>query len=248
MTEEEKRELDERLSFCYPYEKAVRMYRKISVSDLKKQGMEEADGAELFPKNDGQPAGDAAQPGAGNTAAKEPGGADRGTAYHRFLECLDFTKADSAEAVRLAGKAMAEAGKMTEAEAACVKAEEIFRFLQSALGRRMTRAAQENQLKKESRFVMGIPASECGLGAEPDETLLIQGVMDACFREEEAWVLVEYKTDRVPFRGGEEILRERYQVQLDTYERALAQMTGEPVKESWIYSFALGRAFRTDQK
>lgn len=143
---------------------------------------------------------------------------------------------------------MVQAGKMTEVEAACVKAEEIFRFLQSALGRRMTRAAQENRLKKESRFVMGISASECGLGADLDETLLIQGVMDACFREEGAWVLVDYKTDRVPFTGGEEILRERYQVQLDTYERALAQMTGEPVKESWIYSFALGRAFRTDQK
>ena len=48
--------------------------------------------------------------------------------------------------------------------------------------------------------------------------------------------------------GAVELTDQSGKVQLDTYERALAQMTGQTVKESWIYSFALGRAFRTDQK
>ena len=40
---------------------------------------------------------------------------------------------------------------------------------------------------------------------------------------------------------GEDVLRERYAVQLEYYRRALEQSTGKRVKECRIYSFSLGR-------
>ena len=43
---------------------------------------------------------------------------------------------------------------------------------------------------------------------------------------------------------GEKVLKERYQVQLDYYGRALTQLTGKKVKEKWIYSFGLRRAIQ----
>ena len=58
------------------------------------------------------------------------------------------------------------------------------------------------------------------------------------FEEDDGLVLVDYKTDRVK-EGGENILLDRYQIQLFYYAKALAQITGKKVKEAVIYSLAL---------
>jgi ATP-dependent helicase/nuclease subunit A len=49
---------------------------------------------------------------------------------------------------------------------------------------------------------------------------------------------VDYKTDRV---SDPQALIDRYQVQLDLYERALTQITGMNVREKLIYAIALKR-------
>ena len=71
-----------------------------------------------------------------------------------------------------------------------------------------------------------------------DETVLVQGIIDACFLEGGEWVLVDYKTDRVKDPAELEL---RYRVQLDLYERALMQITGYRVREKLIYSVSLRR-------
>lgn len=71
-----------------------------------------------------------------------------------------------------------------------------------------------------------------------NETVLVQGIIDAYFMEEEEIVLVDYKTDRVK-RGQEQKLIDLYHVQLEDYARALERMTGKRVKEKIIYSFTL---------
>ena len=48
--------------------------------------------------------------------------------------------------------------------------------------------------------------------------------------------MLDYKTDRV--REASELV-ERYHTQLDYYAEALHKLTGKPVKEKVIYSFAL---------
>ena len=44
--------------------------------------------------------------------------------------------------------------------------------------------------------------------------VLVQGIIDACFFEEDQIVLLDYKTDRV-LKGQEQKLKDRYQAQLD---------------------------------
>lgn len=235
LSEDEKDLLDEQLSFRYPFEKAVRMHRKVSVSDLKKAAMETLDGAELFEK----PKDPEAEENATKTGLS---GADRGTAYHRFLECLTYGEVN-ADYVRQEKLRLLAERKMTETELDCIREEDMVRFLASPLGKRMALAEARGELKRESQFVMGVSSEEAGLTPGLSETLLVQGIMDACFLEEGAWILVDYKTDRVPYPDGEQILRDRYRVQLDYYRRALEQMTQIPVRECWIYAFALGRGF-----
>ena len=71
--------------------------------------------------------------------------------------------------------------------------------------------------------------------------MLIQGIIDVFFEEEDYIVVADYKTDRV--ETAEELIR-RYQVQLDYYAQALERLTGKSVKEKLIYSFALSREIR----
>ncbi len=52
--------------------------------------------------------------------------------------------------------------------------------------------------------------------------MLLQGVLDACFLEDGAWVLVDYKTDR----DEAEALRQKYTDQMRWYSRALREITG----------------------
>lgn len=74
-----------------------------------------------------------------------------------------------------------------------------------------------------------------------EELILVQGIIDAWFEEEDGIVLLDYKTDVVG-EEGEELLRRRYRIQLDYYRQALEQLTGKKVKEELIYSFALGKS------
>ena len=107
----------------------------------------------------------------------------------------------------------------------------------------MAKAQGEGRLLKEQQFIMGIPAKDMGKGSS-EELVLIQGIIDACMEEEDGLVLIDYKTDRVPTyepEQAEELLKQRYKVQLDYYERALRQLTGKNVKQRVIYSLTLQR-------
>ena len=74
--------------------------------------------------------------------------------------------------------------------------------------------------------------------------MLIQGIIDVFFEEEDGFVVLDYKTDAVS--AAAELVK-RYQVQLSYYSEALDQIFGyeagadkKPVKERIIYSFKLG--------
>ena len=63
-----------------------------------------------------------------------------------------------------------------------------------------------------------------------------RGVIDVFFYEKDEIVLADYKTDKVSCK---EELIQRYESQLDYYQKALEQITGRKVKERYLYSFYL---------
>ena len=84
--------------------------------------------------------------------------------------------------------------------------------------------------------------------------VFLSGAIDLVFREEEGWVIADYKTDRLPAAlaaaGPEErekaleVLVAHYRPQVELYTRFWALMTGDPVKESGLYFTALDRWVR----
>jgi ATP-dependent helicase/nuclease subunit A len=73
---------------------------------------------------------------------------------------------------------------------------------------------------------------------DSDETVLIQGVIDAYIDTKDGIILVDYKTDNVK---DADTLINRYKVQLELYKKSLEMSTGKNVSEIFIYSFALGK-------
>jgi ATP-dependent helicase/nuclease subunit A len=108
----------------------------------------------------------------------------------------------------------------------------------------MQAADEEKLLRKESQFVIGIPASLMD-EADSEELVLIQGVIDVWFEEEGELVIVDYKTDSIK-EGEENVLLDRYQIQMLYYAQALQQITQKKVKEAVIYSLALQKEVKVE--
>ena len=125
-----------------------------------------------------------------------------------------------------------------------IPVENVFDFCQSELGQRMRRAESSGKLYRERPFVMGIPVTNVypELADIGRERILIQGVIDVYFEEDDGVVLLDYKTDRIPKgEAGDELLRKRYKTQLDYYQMAIEQILGKKVKDRILYSVIMNR-------
>lgn len=169
---------------------------------------------------------------------RKPGGAGRGTAYHRALELILGEEFLSPGQISKRLNELVEERRFLKEARKLVNARVLWQFFQSPLGSRMIQAKKEKRLHKEQQFMIGIPAREMDL-ADSDELVLIQGMIDAYIEEEDGLILVDYKTDFVEDRKE---LISRYQVQMQYYIRALEQVTGKRVKEALIYSFKFQEA------
>lgn len=229
-----RQELQRRFAFRYPYEALGEIPVKLSVSDLKKRSYREEDSAQLYQEQEILPL----LPRFACEQEETYAGAAKGTAYHRVLECLDYLRTDSLEQVREQLQEMLTRGKLREQELSCVEPQVLWKFVQSSLGQRMKKASAKGVLKREQPFVLSRPASQIQDEWKTPQSVLIQGIIDAYFWEEDALVLVDYKTDQVQ-PGEERRLARRYQVQLQSYGEALERMTGKQVKEKILYSITL---------
>ena len=156
------------------------------------------------------------------------------------MECLDYGHAGSQEEIRSQLREWVDNKKMERKEAESVRVRDIWNFVESSLGQRMKAASEKKLLFREQPFVIARKASELEPQWQCEEDVLVQGIIDGYFIEDEEIVLVDYKTDFVR-RGEEQKLIDRYRVQLEDYAQALERMTGRKVKERYIYSFTLGK-------
>lgn len=226
--------LESRLSFQYPHAYLEGLMVKTTVSELKKEAYEEEDepAAEMFAEE--------REPYLPTFVKEEESvlGVRYGTAVHKVMELLSFAaQTDDAASVREEMEGWIAQGRVTRQEIACVSPAKVAEFLRTQLAKDMAQAKLRNELYKEQPFVMGIPASRLNPKFPDTETVLIQGVIDAFYYDEDGEiVLLDYKTDRV---DSPEILTTRYRAQLAYYKDALEKITQAKVKKCYIYSFAL---------
>ena len=105
-----------------------------------------------------------------------------------------------------------------------IEKKQLLGFLKSDTARRMQKAAQAGLLEREKPFVMSVPAEKVWDDSEPGEEVLIQGIIDVFWEEDDGVVLLDYKTDRV--NDAAELIH-RYRKQLELYADALTRLVME---------------------
>jgi ATP-dependent helicase/nuclease subunit A len=226
-------ELFHRLNWEYPYVKFSKIPAKISVTELKRRFEKEISDGYLT--SSPTPAMKMKKP---LFLEKKKGltAAEAGTVMHFVMQHLDFRQ----DAIEEQISEMVKRDLLTPEQAQSVDPKKIRYFLTSPLGKRMLKSEIIN---REVPFNIEIPCHEVysELDAEcyQGETVLLQGIIDCYFEETDGIVLVDYKTDRLA-EGWEETIRNRYEVQISYYARALEMLTGKPVKEKYIYLFTNG--------
>ena len=242
--------LDEQLSWQYAYPQAVRTAAKFSVSEVKRRYQElhsdelqdeaalSVPAAAVIPPAPGEDDAFAALPPwlAGEEAAVS--GAQRGTALHKALQYITPAADQTTATLRREIDAFVRQGLLSREEAKLVYVPVLAAFCQSDIGRRM---AESPELHREYPFTVLLAGGDPLPETEMGEQILIQGVIDCLFREDDAWILVDYKSDRLETADA---FRRRYAVQLALYKRAVEQITHRPVEETYIYSLHLQQEIR----
>lgn len=215
--------LARRLAWRYPFSAAAALPAKAAVSDLARRMGAAAAEPPAFDPPRFLPAG-APEAAAALTAA------ERGTAVHAVLAGLPLVPMEEAD-VRAHVEALVRAGRLTAAQAAAVPCAALSWLTQTPLYGRM---AASVRVERELPFSHAVPAAALFGAAAGAEPVLLQGVIDCCFLTDAGWVLVDYKTDRVP--PGEPAARQAaaHAPQLRLYAGALAQLTGLPVAERLV--------------
>lgn len=231
--------LKERFSFVYPYANRVEIPVKVSVSEIREQEDREDDSEQMYFEPDVVPL----IPDFIEEKEEEIQGAARGTIYHKAMEFLDFARADTRDGVRNQLDALVSEGRLDEKSRGCIRDRDLLVLAQSPLGQRMVLAQKQGMLYREQPFVISRRASEVNESWNGEEQVLVQGIVDAYFLEQDEIVVVDYKTNWTE-PGGEQGLAELYRVQLDCYGQALERLTGKRVKEKYLYSFCLGKAIK----
>ncbi len=210
--------LKNRLDYVYPYLENIDLKTKFSVSEIKKLSQ-----SEEFEIKDVKRA-----------KSNSSDASERGNAYHKLLQKIHYENIDKFSDIKDFVReeiSLLKNKKYRE----LIDIDDIVKFLNTNLGEEFVK--QYKNLKRENQFIMGLSAKEAGMGSS-DETILIQGVIDAYIENENGIILVDYKTDNV---NNEDILINRYKSQLMLYKKSLEMSTGKTVQAVYIYSFALGK-------
>ena len=242
--------------FVYPHESLQNVFTKTSVSDLKNQAFEEEEEAVNAPfleaLSEEENGKEALKRGFPTPCVPEflkkkkdtLAGARYGDAHHRVMELIHFTEFENRSEsewesiLQAQRKALVEEYFLKAEDDKLVKDETVLHFLKTGLAARMLAAEKADSLRREQPFVLSLPANEVNPSFPADEKVLVQGVIDAYFEEEDGIVLLDYKTES---KVTEEDLKERFYVQLKYYAKALEKLEKKKVKEVLIYSFFLGK-------
>ena len=261
-------EIVQRFAFTYPNLVASKTTAKISVSELKRRfaerDAEAVSAIEVSMQQQSVPSGDITEDTTSEAAVVDTSipaiseteladsvfgrkplaiaaadeivtGAQWGTLMHEAMQWLPVKKYTQTSMTDMLDSLQAD-GKFSDEERSLLSDRSLYGFFNSDLGQRLIAS---KRVERELPFSMLFDGNRVYPDVEKGERLFLQGIIDTAFVEDDQWVLVDYKTDRV--KSGDELIR-RYKIQMDLYKEALETLTDMPVKASYIYSFRLHEA------
>ncbi len=158
-------------------------------------------------------------------------GAQLGTLMHLVLQKLDFKRIKNKSDIMLQMNEFSESAIINKEDIANIDIESIYDFCMTNLFKEISLS---DAVYKEVPFKIEEKASEIFGNEKYSDLIIIQGIIDLFFYDEnDNIVLVDYKTDKL----SEEMLVEKYSLQLKLYAKAIKKITGKDVSNMYIYSF-----------
>ena len=232
-------EVKRRLDYEYPFKISSEIPVKLTVTELKR--------AEAFTLEDDY-SNNIFVPQLAKAPAFMQGKtslppAQVGTIMHLVMQHINLNSEITKESVNELLDYLYNNEFITSEEMAVVDTDKIAGFFKSPLGIRMLKASA---VYREAPFYMEVNANDVYKNLPEnykDEYVIIQGVIDCYFEESDGIILIDYKTDYVP-EGKNDIIKDRYRIQIDYYTKALEKMTDKKVKEKYIYLFYNGEIIK----
>ena len=244
-------QIEKKLNFEYPYLGVVKKAASISVTEIKKrqEEYEEQDDSLGLYKH--------------KTTLKKPKflsesqktekitGARRGTIVHLIMEVLDFEKVNTESEIKAQIQDLVKRRIITEKESQVLSPRKIMRFFKSPIAKRML---SSKFVKREQKIYTQIKMNDIYLNDEifknnretyENESVMLRGVIDLYFEEDDGLVILDYKTDFVDENNKKEIIH-KYKKQIEIYADVLSKLTGKKVKEKYLYLFGIDKQVKVD--
>ena len=235
VTEQELKQLEEKLSFEYKYKKAIGIPTKTSVTQLAHKDFSTFVDEDVIKPglddNEQQTELTLPKPKFLNNQEEETiTPSQRGTVIHLCMKKLDFTLDYNLEDIKLLIQDLVNKEFITQKEADSINPYQILQFTKSNIWQDLKEA---KQYYKEEPFYINSPIE--------DEHILVQGIIDLFYIDkDDNLVLLDYKTDFVR-EGQEAELIQKHSAQLMIYKEALENALDRKVDKVYIYSTALGK-------
>ena len=211
---------------------------RISVSNLKKNKIEENSNSEIMSKiqdeNEDIVKKDFVEPSCMKDKEERYTAVRKGLLIHFILQNLDFNSLNTKSDIKEYIEKLVYNNVITEQDKKYINITRIYNFLNSYIGRKLRNA---KKIYREYEFI---------LRDNNISSSLIQGIIDLFFvTEDEKVILVDFKTDKI---DNESDFIKRYKVQLDIYKEAINILTDYRVNETYIYSFNLNKEVKIEEK
>ena len=222
-------EIKNKFNFRYPYQHSVEKRSKQSVSEMKRlQMLQRLDEPESFIQSIG-PSKRTLHNRPDFLQEKRLAAADVGTAVHSLMQHIPLDRQLSAGEIKEQIDTLIGMEILSREEGKAIRVSEIAAFYSSETAQRLLNA---KQIKREVPFTYAKEDSE-------GDYQIIQGIVDCLFEEEDGWVLLDYKTDRLyQIEDIETEMSARYEVQLSVYTEAVEAILKVSVKEKLLYLFS----------
>lgn len=236
-----KEKISESVSFRYPFEADTVLPVKRAVTSISEEMSETkpvvfgVDGDDVYEDNyddfydDTESAGDSLSGDAsdGNKKGKITVGKgkanERGTAYHKFLENLDFNaKSADNELIRQLSQ-----GVLLPEQAKLLDKNTLQKIVSSGIFARL----DGYKIYREQPFVAGFSAKDVGYEKAEGE-ILVQGIIDLLAVKGDEAIILDYKATG---KSREEMLG-KYKTQLEIYKKAVEKVMKLKVKKTILFN------------
>ncbi|MDD4780198.1 MAG: helicase-exonuclease AddAB subunit AddA [Tissierellia bacterium] len=241
-------EIGRRLSFKYSFESSVNVPTKLSVTELN--NLKKNEFAKLRYKI--PPLTDVIKFNEESNKFildKKISGPEIGTLLHFVMEHLNLNSELTKEDIIKQIKLMEHKKMLTniEADIMCTYAAKIEKFFNNYIGIRIRKS---QYVKREVPFVFRKNVQEVLDRLNKDDLILVQGIIDCYFFEDDEVIIVDYKTDAIDetkeLNGQIIKLKKEYKDQVYLYKEAVEKITNKNVKECYLYLFSIGREVLVD--